>query len=108
MTYPTSQEIDAALPDLSEVVQLTICRDPDNDLDINALGLRDRREAVINRAERADFFRDLLDLTPENAAQFANYLSIQVSISADNWADWLAGYEIVDVDPEQVAAYLSA
>ena len=39
MTYPNSQAIDAALPDLPKVVQLTICRDPDNDLDINALGL---------------------------------------------------------------------
>ena len=90
-------------------VQLTICRDPDNDLDINALGLVDRREAVIDSSERADFFRDLLDLTPENAAQFANHLSIQVSISAEDWADWLAGYEIVeDIDPAYVAAYLNA
>ena len=108
MTYPTSQAIDAALPELPEVVQLTICRDPDNDLDINALGLSDRREAVIDRSERADFFRDLLDLTPENAAQFANHLSIQVTISAANWDNWLKGYEIVDVDPAHIAAYLSA
>ncbi len=94
---------------MPNTVQLTICRDLDNDLDINALGLVDRREAVIDRSERADFFRDLLDLTPENAAQFANYLSIQVSISADNWASWLAGYEIVEeTDPAHVAAYLSA
>lgn len=108
MTHLTSQEIDAALPELPEVVQLTVCRDPDNDLDVNALGLLDRREAVIDSSERADFFRDLLDLTPENAAQFANHLSIQVTISADDWADWLRGYEIVEVDPAHIAAYLSA
>ncbi|CAN5584248.1 hypothetical protein BH23CYA1_BH23CYA1_13690 [soil metagenome] len=93
---------------MSDIVQLTICRDPDNGYDVNALGLADRREAVIDSSERIDFFRDLLDLTTEKAAQFGSYLSIQVSISADNWANWLAGYEIVDdVDPEYVAAYLS-
>lgn len=108
MTYPPSPATDAALPELPKVVQLTVCRDPDNDLDVNALSLSDRREAVIDRSERADFFRDLLDLTPAKAAQFANYLSIQVTISADNWADWLSGYEIVEVDPEYIAAYLSA
>ena len=108
MTHPTSPAIDAALSDLPDAVQLSICRDRDNDLDVNALSLLDRREAVIDRSERADFFRDLLDLTPETAAQFANYLSIQVSISADDWADWLRGYEIVDEDPEHIAAYLSA
>lgn len=93
---------------MPKTVQLTICRDSDNDLDINALSLSDRREAVIDKAERADFFRDLLDLTPENADQFANYLSIKVSIKAESWAKWLEGYEVVeDINPEYVAAYLS-
>ena len=88
---------------MPDTIQLTICRD----IDVSALSLRDHREAVIDSSERADFFKDLLDLTPERRSQFADYLSIQVTINADSWASWLEGYEVVDVDPEYVTAYLT-
>lgn len=93
---------------MANTVQLTICRDSSNDLDINALGISDRREAVIHRTERANFFRDLQDLVPENAAQFANFLSIQVTITAENWASWLAVYEIEEETNPEIYEYIAA
>lgn len=100
-----SQEIDTDLPDLDPLlVFLTICRDGDQGYDISALALDDNREACIGGSDRADFFRSLLDLTPEKAEQFGNYQSIKVALASADWDSWLAGYELVeDIDPAHIA-----
>ncbi|NJM98268.1 MAG: hypothetical protein HC800_14905 [Phormidesmis sp. RL_2_1] len=88
------------------------------DGDIDALSLVTKREACIDRSEAPEFIADCQGwsdivvqhddgTTLDKADRFEAGYGVVLQISADDWAHWLAGYEVVDTAPEHVAAYLA-
>ena len=90
------------------------------DGDIDAMSLAEKREACIDRSEAPEFVADCIGWSEPavtyddgscvvKADRFEAGFGVVLQISAEDWAHWLAGYEIVeDIDPAHVAAYLTA
>lgn len=48
-------------------------------------------------------------ITFTNAERYREGYGVVLQIDTDDWAKWLAGYKTVeDIDPKQVAAFLSS
>ena len=107
---------------MTNLVTITVSLDSGYDAqdgDISALSLADKREAIIDRSEAPEFIADCQGwsdialqhddgTTLDKADRFEAGYGVVLQIRAEDWASWLAGYEIVDADPEHIAAYLSA
>ena len=94
-------------------ISLTCEQDTDNPLDINALEIirsssepsTGGRECIIDCAE-ATAFRD--DCTGWDNERYSDGYSIEVTISASDWEKWCAGYEIIEAQLADSAAYVEA
>ena len=89
------------------------------DGDVDAMSLEEKEDACINSREAAAFMAEChgwqsIAVTYDDSTTFTNAdryhegYGVVLQIDADDWAKWLAGYELVeDTDSDYVAAYLA-
>jgi hypothetical protein len=86
------------------------------DGDINAMDLHSKKEACIDRAEAPNFIADCMGwsdiaiqyddgTTSDKADRFEAGYGVVLTIRSEDWASWLAGYEIVEETEICTAVY---
>lgn len=85
-------------------VWLTVSKEGDHEDSIGGLCLIDKREAIAPSNEISAFLADLIGFNP---ASFEQGRSVVCRMTAENWASWLALFEVALLDADTITQLCS-
>lgn len=81
---------------MTNPTHLLITLDPSPDLEVVVINFDTKEQIGINTAEAYSFFPDCIGLNDDLAERYSNGQPVAVGMTAEDWALWLAGFELVE------------